>query len=106
MGPLDRLPGENEEIYYRRIFRRKPIETDTEFERRVTIIKKYLPELRVWKNDVYKRYVTVVEVTKEQPTTETEITETTKRTVTRSATPLTTEVSFSFLFTILDTFHT
>lgn len=40
----------------------------------------------MWKNDEYKKYSSTVVVTKEQPTTETEVTETTEKTVTRSVT--------------------
>lgn len=86
MGPLDKQPEEDEEVYYKRIFKRTPEDTETDFEKRVTVIKKIKPDLKVWKNDVYKTYVTKVEVTKEQPTTDTEVTETTKKTVTRSVT--------------------
>lgn len=98
MGPLEKQPEEEEEVYYKRIFKKKPEESDTDVETRVTVIKKYLPELKVWENDDYKRYVTTVEVTKEQPTAETEVTETTKTTVTRSVTqtdsPVSKQVSF------------
>lgn len=109
MGPLDKHPEEDEEVYYKRIFKKTPKETDTDFEHRVTVIKKIHPEFKVWKNDVYKKYVTIVDVTKEQPTTETEVTETTKKTVTRSVdqpdSPVTTEVCYMTLTKTLDGFH-
>lgn len=105
VGPLDKQPEEDEEVYYKRIFKKKPEDSDTEFEKRVTVIRKTHPELKVWKNDVYKKYVTIVEVTKEQPTTETDVTETTKKTVTRSVTqpesPETTEVYYVILIRTL-----
>lgn len=84
MGPLDKQPEEDEEVYYKRIFKRKPDEKDSDFESRVTVIKKYKPDLEVWQNDVYKTYVSKVEVNEEQP--KEKVTETTTTTVTRSVT--------------------
>lgn len=84
VGPLDKQPEEDEEVYYKRIFKRKPDEKDSDFESRVTVIKKYKPDLKVWQNDVYKTYVSKVEVNEEQP--KDKVTETTTTTVTRSVT--------------------
>lgn len=108
MGPLDIQPEEDEDVYYRRIFKRKPQESDTVFEKRVAVIKKYHPELKVWKDDIYKSYVTQVEH-EDQHITETEVTESSKNTFTRSVTqsesPVTTEVCISFSVTTLMRFN-
>lgn len=108
MGPIDRQPEEDEEVYYQRIFKRKPEESDTVFEKRVAIIKKYHPGLKVWKDDIYKSYITQVEH-EDQHITETEVTETSKDTVTRSVTqsesPVTKEVCIPFSVTTLMCFN-
>lgn len=100
VGSLNKQPEEDEEVYYKRIFKRKPEDSETDYEKRITVIRKTHPEFKVWKNDEYKSYVTTVEVTKEQPITETEGIETTKKTTTKSVTQpessVTTEVYFHF----------
>lgn len=107
VGSLEKQPEEDEQVYYERILKKQPQETNSDWESRVTVIKKYKPDLKVWQNDEYKTYVSKVEVTKEQPTTETEVTETTMTTVTRSVpeTSETTEVHFSHLYQTFSCFQ-
>lgn len=61
VGTLERKTEEDDVKYYKRIFQKKPNESEEKFEQRVKVIKEHSPELPVWKNDVYKNYVTVVE---------------------------------------------
>lgn len=86
VGPFQQQPDEDETTYYKRIFQKRTQESDTDFEKRVTIIKKQVPSLTVWKDDVYKKYITIVKQPKETTTT-------TIRTVSYSQLPVTIKVS-------------
>lgn len=46
--------------YYYRIFQTKPNESEEDLEKRITVIKNQLPYLPLWKNDLYKNYITTV----------------------------------------------
>lgn len=47
--------------YYTRIFQKKSNEPEEDFEKRITIIKNLMPQLPFWKNDMYTRFITVVD---------------------------------------------
>lgn len=87
VGSFDKLPEETETQYYKRIFQRRIEESDDEFEKRVTIIRKVLPTLKVWENDLYKTYVNVV--------TTSSILQTKTRTVYYNYSPVLNEVSLT-----------
>lgn len=61
VGPIDKKPEEDDVEYYNRILQKKPNESEEEFEKRVTVIKKHSPQLPIWKNDLYKNYITTVD---------------------------------------------
>lgn len=76
VGPLEKKPEEDDVEYYNRIFQKKPDETEEEFEKRITVIKKHSPQLPVWKNDLYKNYVTTVDSTDKEDEEEVVVTKT------------------------------
>lgn len=47
---------ESDEEYYSRLFKRYKDESDKEYAWKITLIKKYYPDLSVWENDTYKLY--------------------------------------------------
>ena len=95
VGPLEKKPEEDDVEYYNRIFRKKPEEPEEEFEKRITVIKEHSPQLPVWKNDLYKNYITTVD-SKDASEEEVVTTTTTKKINKHSPTknsPKVTEVS-------------
>lgn len=60
VGSLEKFPEETETQYYKRMFQKPFGESEDEFVTRVNIIKKFLPKLKVWENDLYKTYINVV----------------------------------------------
>lgn len=85
VGPLEKKTEEDDIKYYKRIFQKKPNESEEKFEQRVKVIKERSPELPVWKNDAYKNYVTIVESNKDDQE-EVVTTTTTKKTKKQSPT--------------------
>lgn len=87
--------------YYNRIFQKKSHESDSDFEHRITVIKNQLPQLPVWKNELYKNYVTTVESTDTDSESQSDIIVTTTTTTTSKKrspsrkTPDKTDVSYS-----------
>lgn len=82
--------------YYNRIFQKKPDESEEDFEKRITVIKNHSPQLPVWKNDLYKNYITTVDSTDTEEEEELVTTTTTKKTKKQSptkSTPNETQVS-------------
>lgn len=82
VGPLEKQPHEDDVDFYNRIFQRKPNESDEDFDNRITIIKRQLPHLPLWKNDLYKNYITTVDTGPES-----EVTVTTTTTKNKKSSP-------------------
>lgn len=93
VGPLEKQPDEDDVEYYTRIFQKKPKESEEDVEERVTVIKKQLPRLPIWKNDLYKNYITTVDTGPENGVTVTTTTTTTKKSLPSTNPTSVTEVS-------------
>lgn len=62
VGPLRQLPEEDDVDFYTRILQQKIDEPESSFEKRITILRKYLPRLSIWRRDLYKCYITSLSV--------------------------------------------
>lgn len=102
IGPLEQQPHEDEIKYYNRLFQKKVTESDSDFQKRVTVIKKNVPHLTVWNDNLYRNYITTVEEFSNSDSGDSVITSTTttitKKKPSRSTSGLdTAEVSYCFL---------
>lgn len=48
---------ETEEVYYKRIFKKHDDECLKQYKKRISELRKELPDLKVWKNNEYKKYI-------------------------------------------------
>lgn len=91
---IEKKSSETEEVYCNRIFKRNADETVKQYKQRVNELKIRLPNLQVWKNDEYKKYVsqyTAKTSTKSSSNTSTK----TKTEVTANAKYLVSSIIFS-----------
>ena len=86
---IQKRSEETEEVYYTRIFKKHAEESVKEYKQRVKELQKYLPDLKVWKNEEYKNYVS-------QQTVKT-TTERTTKSVTKKETKDTVTVNTKYL---------